>query len=238
MKKLYIILALIMSSFFFYSSDVRADTTTYEVIESEFNNFTEDFSNLRELTIANLNETYSYYIILYHKSKSRLTAYLFESTSNAQVFFSNGIGIYLSVSGAYKNYYLNGSNFTESGSGSNYYSTLCSVNGTTCTYLSLLDTNFDLSYTSGSTFNIKYNDLLYEITVGSKVPNLYEIYLDSIEVPDIHEEEKQILSNFYNLVIEKIVLLSNYIINNYIFLSFVGIIILIFLIELIRRYLL
>lgn len=240
MKKLYITFTLILSSFFLFNYNVKADTYSFDIIDNEFNHFTEDFYKLRELAISNLNEEFNHYIIVYNtkSNKTMLRVYFFNSSSYAKISFSNSQGIRLFIEGNYKYYYLSGDNLIQQASGSGYNSILCRENGTTCTFLDFLDTNFNLSYSSNSFLNISYNDLLYEISLGVHVPSLYEIYLDSIESSDPHKQEKEVLSNFYSLIFEKIDLLSNSILSNYIYLTIIVIFILIFLIQLIRRYLL
>ena len=70
-------------------------------------------------------------------------------------------------------------------------------------------------------------------------PSLYSVYTTygNIEVSDIHKEEKETIASFYTICIEKIGYLSSQISSNYIYLSMITIFILIFVIELIRRYL-
>lgn len=243
MKKLYIMFALILSSFFFYSSGVKANTYDFIFNETDFDYLNDTFYKVREFAIdyANNNDCYYYinhntvyYLITFFKPSS-ITEFNISSTSF-------GYRIYPFVDEFIYKYRYDSSSqtFISQAKISSYDNLSFKISNSELLYTSFLDSNYDF-YLNNNVINFSYKDINYIIDSTNPLPTLYEIYLnkDPSDVEDdIHKEEKNVLSNFYSLIFEKIDLLANSILSNYIYLTIIVIFILIFLIELIRRYLL
>ena len=100
---------------------------------------------------------------------------------------------------------------------------------------------FPVGNCSTESLTIKYGDREKVVNNGNNLPSLYDLYLE-INNPDPEEPEPvdntPILTDFYTTVIEKINYLCEVIVSNYIYLSIFVIILIIILFELIfRRYL-
>lgn len=246
MRKLYITLALIISSFFLFSSNTYADALEIPIGESNFDYINDEFIKVRNYAIDYAATNNCYYIIYYYESTYRI---LFQSRIvsinntrldsamiNFSFPFSSGSIVPTIIN------YLDGEFVLHSNPsvGSLKYLTFYISSTTGIDYTSLLDTNFSEFYTK-STLVLTYNDYSYTFDSNNGLFGLYDIYVDifgEFEKPDIHLEEKTILSNFYILIVDKINILSTAILSNYIYLSVIGIFIFIFLIELIFRRLL
>lgn len=227
MKKLNIIFALIISSFFLLSSNVSADVVTYEINDSDFDYFTDEFYELRELAIEYCNENDMYYLI--YSDNGSLFARIFDKTYSFKIYDNSGVRVY--IKGQHTKYKVQ--NNTLVGSGSSSLLNLYFINNDSLQYFNFLDTNVDVIFTSGTPFIIKFNDLSYDISISSKVPTLYEVYQEyqSSQV----DPKAEIVTNFYVLIIDKIKLLTNYIASDYIILSALVIFIFVAVIGLVRR---
>lgn len=241
MRKIFIILTLIVSSFFVFKPNVKADTVSYNVNSSHLNYINDDFYLIREKAIEYCNENNKHYVIIY---ESEFIAYVFD-TDYAFVGYNNPI-IYFKVDYTAEKYKIRSGVFTLSGSATSITSSLVPTSSSTSINLNYyIDTNLEnVLYTGSKEFNIVYNDLIYPIKKDTVVPTLYQIYLDENyvepepEPEDPHLEEKEILSNFYTTVITKIGELANNVFNNYILLFSIGIFIFVFVFEIIFRRLL
>lgn len=244
MKKVYTTIILFVSLFFFCSHNANA----LVISDDTLNLINEDFFKVRELANKHCsNNSQQYFVIRYSDSYSTYIVEFFNDPYTIEITRSNGFNFKVSV-----DYYTNPLNrykytdnnliYLDKYSYSNY-----SIDNSGTGFTFYLYSNFPVINTSSSSAEIYYyssDDYPYMVEVNSKFLSLYEHYLningltDEDLSPDIHKEEKEILSNFYTLVIEKINLLANSIIENYIYLTIIGLFILIFLIYLIRRYLL
>lgn len=248
MKKLFLILALITSSFLFGNS-VSADTFNIEVDSAHFDYFNDDFYSFRDLLINKCSEDNSYYYIYYNISKKRLESYVFSSAYSLvkDRYYSSQNKFYIIYgSSSYKRYYLDGGSLSSVGSGSGYQLEMIydySVSNPVFNYYLLLDSNndnifFETMYKNS--INLTYKTINYSISNNDKFPTLYEIYTEyqSVVSDNPHQSELDILNNFYTLSIEKISYLASSMVNNYIYLSIIVIFILIFVFKFIfRRYL-
>lgn len=239
MRKIFMILTLIVSSFFIFNISVEAKTIDYTVQDKHYEFINEDFFKLRELVINYVNENNKYYVIHNNSAGSSLLASVFDCSYLEMLNYS------LYNSCGFIKYRLSNDKLSleQSGTGSSFSTQYTNTVG----YFSyaFMDTNVkDIISKDTNTYIIRYNDLIYTIEPGDILPTLYQIYLDENyvepepEPEDPHLEEKEILSNFYTTVITKIGELANNVFNNYILLFSIGIFIFIFVFEVIfRRYL-
>ena len=242
MKKLLIIITLFVSSFFSFSFEALADTFSVTLNDSSFSYLNEDFYTFRSLVQEYAETNDNYYLIFYENDKYYV---YFLSTENVKiedmVFVNNTFRIYLSNGGSYTRFYYENNSLVVNGFGSgSVIRSLYDYSNNTFNYNYFLDSNFNVSYVSvrNNIFSLQYKNLNIEVSSSSFFPSLYDVYLDSLSSEDVHFAEKNILNNFYLIIIEKINYLSEIILNNYIFLSIIGIIILIFVFKLIfRRFL-
>lgn len=234
MKKVYIAIFLFVSLFFFYSNGVKADTYDFTISSNAFDSINNTFFEFRDLVIQHAQENNYYYYI--SSDGANFMAYYF-ADHDLNFIYNNSRITLSSLPVFYAHIYSNGSI-------SKYSTSSTNIIIRTSTYY-FYDTNYlEFKYSDIEEVNINYGSCSYTLTDGGKVRTLYDFYLASQNsctfadevVEDIHKEEKEVLSNFYNLIFEKINLLANSIINNYIYLTVIGIFILIFLIYLIRRY--
>lgn len=234
MKKLYIMFALILSSFFFYSNGVNASTYNFN---DKFVNYDYSFYWDMEKAVKNKMEELSldYFVIIYYGGNPR--AYIGNNfTISSCTTTSSGAFCSFTCDNCSRFYFSDGSLIFHSSS------TGSSIPLYTDPYF-LLGTNYNFIYSGGS-HEFIYNSINFDLTSGNEFPtyfdllNFYGIDINYPEPEDIHKEEKEVISNFYLLIFEKIDLLANSILSDYIYLTIIVIFILIFLIELIRRYLL
>lgn len=240
MKKVYLILTLFVASLFFYSNKVYAATYTYEVSEETMSLINDDFFLFREKVLQYVEETNSPGYIIFFRDN------IFESwvfNSDYWFFFTDGASSYdTRVSYTIKNFKR-----VQIDENKNIKVISTTTSQQSWPFLRpdavlhfYIDSNLPLTSRLTDTFLLNYNDLTYTIEKSMEFPTLYQIYLD--HNPPVEEEpvpeEITLLNNFYFSVIEKITILSNELSNNYIFLTIIGIIILIFISELIFRRLL
>ena len=268
MKRVYLILTLFITSFFFVSlNKVSAATYEYEVFEADFEYFDDDFFILRKLVINHSNLFDKNYIITVSFDSSTtatLSAYVFDNTiicnlSGSNFFDNKNVNNripFITCNSNSENIDL----FSLS-SDKTSLSKLKSLNSVFFPFRSMysssisnqhfsmhffLDSNFqNFTPNTLNTTIIKYNDLTYQIPNNEEqVPTLYQIYYDAglapeePKEPDKFESEKELMNNFYSTIFVKISNLATDLTDNYIFLLIFTIFIFIFAIELIRRYLL
>lgn len=235
MKRVYLILTLFMASFFLLSSNVSA-ATMYTVSESDVEYIlSEDFIKLRKAAIKYCDENNLNYIITNNYSVKIFDNSLY----NIYLEWDNGYYL-LKPSISYKTFQLLDGVFTETGNG-NGTTTIVSYYG--FSYSRFYDTNIEnviFTSHSSSAFGIKYNDKELVISTNDKFPSLYEFIapeseVPEPEVPEIPEEVKNKISNFYILIIDKIKVLTDYIATDFTMLFALVIFILVAVIGLVRR---
>ena len=243
MRKIFYIFILMVSSFFVFNTNVKADTLSYIVDEQDFAYLNDDFYKVREWAINRATTYEKYYIITYDSSQTRFEIYLF----NIDTFFytnsTNNNIVYpyinLSLSGGQLWYLSDG---TIQSGGYPKTLSLSFYNDSYLnkfTYINYLDTNIELlTNLTEHTYILTYNNFSYTFSNTDHFPSLYE-FKTIFENPPVQEPERnESLDSFYYLIMEKIELFANYFITNSTLLFIIGIIILIFIIELIfRRYL-
>lgn len=243
MRKIFYIFILMVSSFFVFNNNVKADTLSYVVDEQDIAYINEDFYKVREWAINRANNYEKYYIIIYNTTKTRFEIYLFNvntftytNSSYDNILYPY---IYLSLSGGQLWYLSNGTiqsgGYPKTLSASFYNNSYSNK----FTYINYLDTNIELfTGKNEHTYTLTYNDFSFTFSNTDHFPSLYE-FKTIFENPPVQEPERnESLDSFYYLIMEKIELFANYFITNSTLLFIIGIIILIFIIELIfRRYL-
>lgn len=240
MKKVYTTIFLFVSLFFFYSSGVKADTYNFTIDSTNVDIINDTFLQAKEA--ADIVVSSGKYMIFYKNSKY----YRYSLTSEEIIVTFSTDNFSFSISD-FNEYYYDGTQWVWNGYIPGTKTITLINNSSVLDYSLFVYTPMNFIYSGDSTINITYKNYTETIDNGDTFPSLYNYYLNnSLVVPeepeepeeDTHVEEKQLLSNFYTLIIEKIVLLANSIAENYILLTVIGIFILIFLIYLIRRYLL
>lgn len=242
MKKFNILLTLIMSLFFFSDVAFAKTDLTFEVYDSSFSLINENFFDFKEnvLNYMKNNSDYKYYIITFQANVYKAyifydtTDYYFDYRINAASLFS----IVQKINSHYDKIDFNSDGSVNKVSGGSSFSQTLNNSSTFYWYL-YLDTNIPnmkLSSDLYNNYNVVISNKDYTLTFDENTmfPSLYEIYL---QINDSHKKEKDILINFYTTMIEKISMLCNLIINNYIYLSVFVIFIFIFVIEFLRRLL-
>ena len=224
-KSLVITLFLVLSSFFFISIKEVNAKAYYEVNISNFDFYNDTFLEFKRKTEGYLNSTdYTYYNIYYYHNSNYYSA----------CYFNSGMSFSTSLITELKEGYCTQDfkSFSKERvvsyfSGNIYYYPQYIVN-------SNYYPKFSLSYV------YIYNDFSYEMPGGSKFIFPYDFYLkyqENIVPPDPHKSEKQIIANFYTICIDKLGYLGEQIVSNYVYLSMIVVLILVFIIELIRRWL-
>lgn len=221
MKRLFILFSVVISSFFIFNEDVKADIT---VTSSDIEKYiTEDFLYKRDIVIDFAKENnYEYFII---KDGASISYYFVDigttvTLSSSSFKLSSFYYYILQSDNTFKliAYYQNGSSWSVSSS-------------------LFLDMSQDL-YSTNS-FNIIYDNTTYVVNDTNLFMTYYDLYLldNPIIEENPHQEEIDKIGSFYSICIDKIEYLVNEVVNNYIYLSMITIFILIFVIELTRRYL-
>ena len=248
MKKIYILVIFTISFFFFSFSSVSAaekKNMIFNLQDSDFSYINDEFFELRTKTKEFLrnNDSYQYYIIGYNSDESKLVVDIFVEEINTKYLrimdYSSGASLMFLIKARYNEYYLENNELKKLTSSSAFTNPLGSVNGSK--YQNFIDTNIDdifLDSTANIFWNINVNarDYSFSFSDDKDTPTLYEIYLAAKigESFDPHEEEKDVLLNFYNLVIEKIGFLVNMFTGNYVYLSVFVVLILIIILEIVR----
>lgn len=227
MKKLFIIMTLFASSFFLFSTEnVNAEDVfevTYNIKMEEYIN--EDFYKLQNLAKKHASDNGLYYFIYNNKLYFTTSS---ELTSTGRTWFEFGYQGYSAT------YDLDTGVVTPSSE----VKTLNFVEASHYLYR-LLDSSVTFYY-SPYELLINYNELSYNVDATNKVPTLYEIYKEENNIVPANPQQEEIekVTDFYNIVIEKIGYFAEQIATNYILLFTIGIFILIFIFLLIfRRFL-
>lgn len=218
MKKLYMIITLFVSSFFFASYEVKASYK--EITDLDISTYiTDDFLLSHEEAIARGWK----YIVVYDSGTYKY--FVLQNNSGNTVHYT-----------------LDSSNLKLSGvtwyrwSNNKFSSVISNYNVTfSSSSISIIDSSSDIFPTSS--FDIVYNNIFYPATIDKKIITVYDVYNDLINGPsgNPHQEEIEKVDSFYTLCIEKLGYLGEKIVSNYIYLSIFGIFILIIIFELIRR---
>ena len=105
-------------------------------------------------------------------------------------------------------------------------------------YYNFLDSNFIPSIYSNisNEYVMHYGNEVYKISYNDQsfIPTLYNL---SLANSPVEVDDTPVLTSFYSTIIDKIGWFGEKIINNYVYLSIIGVFIIIFIIEFIRRYL-
>ena len=243
MKKFSILIIFTFSLFFFSFSFVSAATTyNYTFTDNDFSYINDDFLNIRTKTLDYINnsENYNYYAISYDLQNNRYIAYILETKelSFDRVFGNSNQYYYVQANSSVKRFVLENDNLTEIGPSSRFF--VYVITDGVISYYNLLDFNFDVYpkqlFCNYINLILNYNDKNHVFLQEEKVPSLYDLYIEWKvgEKYDPHEEEKDVLLNFYNLVIEKIGFLVNMFTGNYVYLSVFVVLILIIILEIVR----
>lgn len=213
-KSLVITLFLVLSSFFFISiKEVKADVTITDEDLSTY--ITEETLAMRDKLI----EKGYKYVTVYDKSDKVYKNFVLNNSSDSFTITKTKLS-FIGVLWLRKDLSSVIDNYTMSYELSRFY---------------VVDSSFDIFPTSE--FNIIYNDLTFNVGPNNKYYTLYDIYNLGINPPDPHESEKEVIANFYTICIDKLGYLGEQIVSNYVYLSMIVVLILIFIIELIRRWL-
>lgn len=242
MKRICLLFTLIFSLFFFSFSTVNADAFSINIESSEFDLLTDEFYQLRDLSIEYANSNNKYYIITTNP-QGKMVSMMFDKDVVINIFlreFMNTKEIKIDFVGAYNFYSIKNDSLSSAGSGYNF-STNISGYGGYRTFFEYLDTNYNVATTfngdENSPLTIISGDYTYTYELYKPFPSLYDIYIKSGQGKPDHSSEENLLLKFFNLFIEKILYLSEVFSSNYIFLSIFVIFILMFVIEIIRRLL-
>lgn len=240
MKKSFIVtLFLVLSSFFFVSiKEVEADEINYN-LDSLYDYDSEEWSDRLNAINDALEQNPSHpYVVYFTDNKI-----LFFNVKPQRVFIDNSsLYIYCENSNIHYSIYKydNGSLTSSSGSSTNYYR----YDYSNLSYTIIKYVNFEglILSSSSSQKNLvySYNNFTLSFSRGESFLTLFDFYTEykrNNTPVDPHEEEKEVIANFYTICIEKIKYLGEQIVSNYIYLSMLVILILIFIIELIRRWL-
>lgn len=241
-KSLFIALFLVLSSFFFIS------VKEVEAVEYNFNfsfdYLPEDFTEKKEIVDnfikedTSLSDNYIIYLAITGIEKQYYVIFLDNPNSLKITYSSNSLTTSFTSSYTYKKF--SSDNFLGNNVNSSYSFKLFE-NGIYQNYF--LYSNFDI-LTNNDNHTISFISDNYSKTFQlngyDKFPTIYDMYLEKNNIlpENLHKEEMINISNFYTICINKLVYLGEQITSNYIYLSMVVVLILIFIIELIRRWLL
>lgn len=227
-KSLVITLFLVLSSFFFISKEVKADDPFIVDLSSDvLNSIDSEFFTVRDSVIEYANSNSLNYLLFRINDKYLIYFSKKDSfTSTGRSWLENKSEGFSYASCSSENLEL------QFGTRDNY-----NITYSTNHLEYLLDSTISVYY-SPYEVQINYNGNSYLVNSTTKFKTIYDLYLESGgEVPDPHKSEKQLLTNFYIICINKISLLTERIASNYIYLSMIVVLILVFIIELIRRWL-
>lgn len=247
MKRLYIALTILLSSFLIYvvgGERVRASEYTYNITDNHFP-FLDHFDNMKSLADNYIIQNSSYKQYCIFKYSSYYYVFFYPSDTPLTLTIANKPRFYVNRTGklVFK-YSSDFTSFSQVTWDDNYLlpydSTLYSV-----FLYSSIDSIFS-SYAYDNTFSFIYNnDIILSIVSDDNIsfPSLYDLYNminSSNEEPEDPEEpipidNTPILTSFYTLCIQKIGYFCEYMATNTLFLTILVIIILIFLFELIFR---
>lgn len=222
-----VFLPFFLTSFFLLLPNVRADTS-FTITDSQLS-FLNDLDSLKSIAIASseYNDKGPYYLIL--KKDNNYIVNFRSSYSSSDICF-NRYNILFQTKRMYYFYSSDLSHIYQGGY-------LSEENPFSSSFVYIYS-NFPLSIcvngSSTFTFNNGNNTFSISYPTDSVFPSLYD--LNSIWNSSPSSDNTPILTNFYSVAGSKIGWLGEQIVSNYIYLSIIGVFILIFLIEFIRRY--
>lgn len=228
-KSLVITLFLVLSSFFFISiKEVKAEDITFTCPEERISLLNEEFYSYRDKVINYANENNYYYYIYYWLYEKKYQVIFFHSDSDS--FLANSRYEFHSY-----DYNISDVKLLSLSDTTNFSDIINLESfGFGFSDFTLLDYSFNVFTTYE--VNLVCNGKTFVFNQNNKFPSLYD-FTSSEPVIDSHLGEKQIIANFYTICIEKIKYLGDKIVSNYIYLSIIVVLILVFIIELIRRWL-
>ncbi len=241
MKKLFIIMTFVISSFFLLSSNVKAldvvipddylNLINEDLLEQEkeFKAYIESDDSLSNNYVIYFEDGKYYFYSIGSSGSSTLNTQYLSYSTNLRWWCTY----------RYKRFSLNVDSFSGGSSGIGHGFLFYDSDD----FVSMiLFSNIDLIYTSDEIINLKYKDFTYEVKKNDIFPTLYDFYKKYNEfIGDddlVHKEETEKVTSFYMLVIDKLLYLCDVISSNYIYLSIIVIFILIFIFRLIFRRLL
>ena len=228
-KSLVITLFLVLSSFFFISiKEVKADDPFIVDLSTDvLNSIDSEFFTVRDSVIEYANSNSLNYLLFRINDKYLIYFSKKDSfTSTGRSWLENKSESFSYASCSSENLEL------QFGTRDNY-----NITYSTSNLKYLLDSTMSVYY-SPYEVQINYNGKSYLVNSTTKFKTIYDLYLESGgEVPDPHKSEKQIIANFYTICIDKLGYLGEQIVSNYVYLSMIVVLILVFIIELIRRWL-
>lgn len=238
-KSLFFALFLVLSSFFFISiKEVEATEINYN-LDSLYDYDSEEWSD-RLNAINNILKQNSSRPYVVYFTDNRV---VFFNIKPQRVFIDNS-SLYIYCENDNVQYsvyrYANGVLTTNGSSASSYYK----YDYSNLSYTIIKYVNFEGLILSNSpsqkTLVYSYNNFTLSFSRGESFLSLFDFYTEykKNNIPvDPHLGEKEVIANFYTICIEKLGYLGDKIVSNYIYLSMLVILILIFIIELIRRWL-
>lgn len=228
-KSLVITLFLVLSSFFFISiKEVKAEDITFTCPEERISLLNEEFYSYRDKVINYANENNYYYYIYYWLYEKKYQVIFFHSDSDS--FLANSRYEFHSY-----DYNISDVKLLSLSDTTNFSDIINLESfGFGFSDFTLLDYSFNVFTTYE--VNLVCNDKTFVFNQNNKFPSLYD-FTASEPVIDPHLGEKEVIANFYTICIDKLGYLGEQIVNNYVYLSIIVVLILVFIIELIRRWL-
>ena len=238
MKRLYIALTILLSSFLLLSGrEVKADTYTYTYPSGSRSTLDDDFFNLRRRVREYIKlNNFDYYIIYINSAGTKVYIFTYNSSISCYTFKSTGWGSILDI--RYSIPTLLVSSDTEN---LNFEEDTSTHTFDTTQYAFVLDTNYPFVLGSSDTWTFLHNGNSISFSENESVPTLYKFYTtfygveEDIEEPEEPVDNTPILTTFYTFVLAKIAYFCNYMATNTLFLTMLVIIIVIFIFELIFR---
>ena len=241
MKKFSIFLPVLMASFFLLLPNVRAEEITINITDDMFSKLTnfESYIDTANSFCINNNNISCDYFIRYHDDYSYPNSYFLinNSSSSPKVYLDGGK---LRANNATQKFVFDSPtslNTTSSFYNSSDWQMFQYDSGSIRLFLY---SSFDLPFRTIDNNTYIFTDGINSYSVvndGSNYcPTLYDLYNEWHSAPPTPPDNTPILTNFYSVAGSKIGWLGEQIVSNYIYLSIIGVFILIFLIEFIRRY--
>lgn len=247
MKKTCLVLTLILSSFFIFNLDVKADEVSYNV---DFDFLSDDFLLYKQSVdefISNDLSLGKNYIIYFEDNKTlpsnpkKVYRVLFCEIDDIQVIYWKD-NVYLQplvsiTAKTFTNYVLNSSSYTVS-------NTIALLERKNSILYNVLYSTFNINTRNdGQIVNLVSDDYImtFNFNGNDSYPTFYDMYLEKngdLVLQDPHKDEKEALESFYTICISKLCYLAEEIVSNYIYLSMLVILILVFVFLLVFRRLL
>ncbi len=222
MKRLFINIFILFSSFFLISSK---EAKTYDVTV-DFSLINDDFFNIKEKAEKyKIDNNFDNFIMLFRDNNIVVTFFNNSDLIDNPLICSDFCKI-LSTGGFYY-YNLSSDTFYRNGGMSPFQFRVES--------LPLYSTYKDVYLNNSTSLRISIGNGYVEVKEEEKYLFLYDLYLKNQKIIYPHLEEEDNLKSFYDLCIEKIGYLATVIVGNYIYLSIFAIFILIFIFSLIKR---